>query len=227
MKRKILLILILGLLTGSNYFVARAATTAQPLSLILTWSASNYYPSNFEGRALPTPGTHVTLTLQGLRNGKVVDLSPYMITWFVDEEKMDFAQGLTEFTTKVGDTDSGNVFVRAEVTVDNETTPTETVGVPVVAPIVVIEAPYPNMQIVKNSTINLRATPYFFNTRTLDDYIFYWQVGDVKKNAGSTNVMSLTLTKSGSGSVVPVSSYVQERRNATNIIQTDLKLYVQ
>lgn len=198
-----------------------------PPQILLTWSASNFYPSTYHGRALPTPGTPVTISVALLQNGTFTDLSNVPITWYKNEEKLDSGTGLTQTTFQPGTGEVGNNFIRAELTLGDSTID-QSVLVPVTNPTVAIEIPYPYGSVDANSDITLRATPFFFNISSLQDLIFYWQVGDVKKDMGSNNSISVKVGNpfSGDQKKIPVSSYIQDKKDMTNIIKTDSYLYI-
>ena len=199
-----------------------------PPQILLTWSASNFYPSTYRGRALPTPGTPVTVSVALLQNGKFADLSNTSIAWYKNEERLDGGTGLTQVTFQPRSGEVGNNFIRAELSMGTSTID-QSVLVPVVNPSVAIEIPYPNSLVTANSDVTLRATPFFFNISSLQDLLFYWQVGDVKKDMGSNNSISVTIGSpfSGDQRKIPISSYIQDKKNMTTIIKTDSSLYIQ
>ncbi len=198
-----------------------------PPQALLTWSASNFYPSTYRGRALPTPGTPVTVSVALLQNGKFTDLSNTSVVWYKNEEKFDGGTGLTQITFQPSSGEVGNNFIRAELSVGTSTID-QSILVPVTNPSVAIEIPYPNSLVDASSDITLRATPFFFNITSLQDLLFYWQVGDIKKDMGSDNSISVKIGSpfSGDQRKVSISSYVQDKQNMTTIIKTDSSLYI-
>ncbi|MCL5114251.1 MAG: hypothetical protein M1604_00515, partial [Patescibacteria group bacterium] len=52
-----------------------SAQAANNYSAIITWRANDYYPSDFLGKALPTNGTTVSLSVIVLNNQKIQDAS--------------------------------------------------------------------------------------------------------------------------------------------------------
>lgn len=221
--------LVLAFLTLPSFVFGVTLTRAPqiPPQILLTWSAANFYPTTYHGRALPTPGTPITVSVALLQNGTFSDLSNTQIAWYKNEEKMDSGTGLTQITFQPETGEVGNNFVRAELTLGTSTID-QSVLVPVVNPSVAIEIPYPGASVDANSDVTLRATPFFFNISSLQDLLFYWQVGDVKKDMGSNNSISVKVGNpfSGDQKRIPVSSYIQDKKDMTNIIKTDSYLYI-
>lgn len=219
-------LLFLGLFSTASLSRAAKTTLAPqiPPQVILTWSASNFYPSNYRGKALPITQTPITVSVNLLQNGKFVDLGNTAITWYKSGDRTDTGVGLTQIVTTPDTNDVGNIFIRAGVALGDSTID-QSISIPIVQPTVAIEIPYPHSLIGANSDITLRAIPYFFNVASLNRFIFYWQVGDVKKNMGSEDSITLKIGGLSSQQTVPVSAYVQSKDDMTNIIKTDTNLF--
>jgi hypothetical protein len=208
-----------------------AATTPKtppiPPQVILTWSASNFYPSNYAGRALPSTQTPITVSAELLLNGKFTDISKAQINWYKLEDKIEGGVGLKQIVVIPDTNDLDSIFVRAEVVL-NDTTSEQSILIPISKPVVAIEIPYPHSVIDANTDITLRAVPYFFNISSLDRLIFYWQVGSIKKDMGSDNSIALKIgtPSTDAQKTVGVSSYVQSKDDLTMIIKTDTNLYI-
>ncbi|MEK7089367.1 MAG: hypothetical protein AAB920_00950 [Patescibacteria group bacterium] len=213
------------------FFFAHAAKTAPapqiPPQIILTWSAENFYPSNYRGRALPTIGTPITVSTEMLINGKSADLSQANIAWYNSGNQIDSGIGLKQTSLKPDTNDVDGIFVRAEITLGNIIAE-QSILIPISQPVVAIEIPYPHSIINANSDVTMRAVPYFFNVASLNRFIFYWQVGSIKKNMGAENSISLKISSpfSEAQKNVAVSSYVQSRDDMTNIIKTDTNIFI-
>lgn len=223
------LIVMMFVFTTSLHAATKAPTitTQIPPQIILTWNASSFYPSNFYGRALPSSGTPIDVSASLLINGKFVDTSNTNFVWYKSGDKLTEGVGLNQITTSVDDTTSGNVFIDVEATVGEETV-SQSIAIPLTQPIVAIEIPYPYKTITANTNVTLRAVPYFFNISSLSRLVFYWQVGDVKKNMGSENSISLKIGSpySDAQKKVSVSSYIQSKDDLTNITKTDIDLFI-
>lgn len=219
-----------------SFFPHSAFGAAAPLSdqalaassqVILTWNASSFHPSLYPGRVLPSPKSSFAVTASMLTGGKFADLSNRTVTWYENEDRIQSGTGLTAITITTNQDAGTNEVVRAEVAFGTSTV-SQSVVIPIAPPSVVIEIPYPGGQVKAGSQISLRATPFFFNISSLSDLIFYWQIGDIKKNMGSSNSISLSLgaLPGGSSQTISVSSYVQSKRDLTNIIKTDTSIGV-
>lgn len=157
------------------------AQTAAPY-LIVTWRAHNFYPSDFAGKALPTPGTTVTTALGVVSGGQPLDLSQAKITWFLDEEFLEEGKGLQETRFVARESSRGYQLVRVSIMNDRGTFE-GAVTVPVVAPQVVIEFPSFQGMARVGDEITARAVPYFFNVRSLGELSFAWQVNGAWRRA--------------------------------------------
>lgn len=204
-------------------------TTPQiPPQVILTWSAPNFHPSNFRGRVLPSADTIITVSANLLINGKFVDTSKAGFVWYKSGDKLNEGDGLSQITISPSVSDTNLIFIDVEVTL-GDIVAQQSISIPLTQPIVAIEIPYPNKTIPANTNITLRAVPYFFNVSSLDRFVFYWQVGDVKKNMGSENSISVKVGTpySAAQKNVAVSSYVQSKDDLTNIIRTNTDVFIQ
>lgn len=203
------------------------ATPQIPPQIILTWNASNFYPSNFRGKALPSIGTPITISASLLMNGKFVDTSNAKFVWYKSGDKLTEGDGLNQITSDVGTDGITTAFFDVEVTLGDAVV-NQSLAIPSTQPVVAIEIPYPRSTVDINANVLLRAVPYFFNVTSLDRLVFYWQVGDIKKNMGSTNAISLKISApySASQKNVAVSSYVQSKDDLTNITKTNTNLFI-
>jgi len=228
-KITLLVPVLLGFFITTPFIrAARVAPTSQiPPQVVLTWNAANFYPSNYRGRALPTIGTPTTISAELLVNGKFADLSKASVVWYKSGNQIDSGVGLKQTVVEPDNNDSSNIFIRAVVTL-NDITAEQSIVIPVSNPVVAIEIPYPRSTINANSEVTLRAIPYFFNISSLNRLIFYWQIGDTKKNMGAENSISLKISNppSEAQKTVVVSSYTQSKDDLTNIIKTDVNLFV-
>lgn len=195
--------------------------------LIITWKANNYYPINFEGRALPTPTTPITVSVEATIDGKLIDLSKSDISWFKDGKRFDFGTGLKESSFNAEETDVGSHFIRVAVLISGATIE-QTIKIPVVGPILVLEVPYLDRTIPEATTANLVSVPYFFNATSINDFIFSWQVGDLKQNTGSDNALAVNVGTpyTEDQRTVTVNSYIQNRNNPFEIVKLITDIFV-
>ncbi len=196
-------------------------------ALIITWKADNYYPINFEGRALPSPTTPVTVSVEGAVDGKLIDLSKADISWYKDGDRFDVGSGLKETSFNAEDTDAGSHFIRV-VAVINGVSAEQTIRIPVVSPVAVLEVPYPNKVVPAGTVANLVSVPYFFNASSITDFIFSWQIADLKQNTGSDNVLAINVGTpyTDDQRTVTVNSYIQNRNNPFEIVKLLTDIFV-
>lgn len=216
----------IALVSTTNVFAAPVVTPQIPPRLILSWSASSIHPSNYKGKVLPSLNTPIVVSVELLANGKFADISKTTIIWRKSGEVIKRGVGLKQIFIAPDSNDSSDVFIDAEVDFANNIVE-QSLLIPVVKPFVSIEIPYPNSVVRGDSDVTIRATPYFFNASSLDDLVFYWQIGDIKKNMEQNN--SITLKVSGAYSSqdsLPITSYVQSRDVLTDIIVTNKPLFV-
>lgn len=183
------LVLSLIILVGGSY---TALAQSQSSQAHITWKASNFYPSSFAGKALPTFGTPVTVTLEVTQAGALVDLSQAEITWELDGKFLTGGRNVKRatFTASKGVGETHFVRVAAERGSSSFGT---SVRIPVEAPSVSIGAPY----LVRTNlaeAISLRALPFFFNVSSLREMSFQWNVeGVVSERRTGDNTLSLSL----------------------------------
>lgn len=167
-----------------------ASAQRDPIQAFITWKALNFYPAYFEGKALPSLNSPVTLAVEAARNSVLLDLSQAEITWEVDGKFIAGGRGVKRatFTVRkgVGDTH----FARVSILLNRETFETS-LRIPVAASAVVIDAPYPEAR-GSGGGITLRALPFFFNAVSLSDLSFSWLIDGERASAGSDSELTIS-----------------------------------
>ena len=99
---------------------------------------------------------------------------------------------------------------------------------PVVTPVAVLEVPYPDKTVPAGSVVNLVSVPYFFNAASITDFIFSWQIGDLKQNTGSDNLLAVNVGTpyTDDQRTVTVNSYIQNRNNPFEIVKLLTDIFV-
>jgi len=210
----VIVLLVVGLLllvVGHWSLVAGAQTPAQ---VILTWQANNFYPADYAGKALATPNTPVTISVEVLRDGKLLDTSEGTFTWYVDEKLIDRAQGLKEILFTVKNPVGDSHFVRVAIKLENDVFENST-RIPVSEHVVAIEAPYPDKLVRAGSKALLQAMPYFFNVFSLEDLTFSWKINERVSEAGSDNqlILNVGTPQTEAQRTIQIISTVQNSRN--------------
>lgn len=169
---------------------ARAQSISQP---VISWQANNFFPSDYVGKALPSTGTRVSLSVMVIKGAKVLDLSGARIFWYVDEKLISREDEPTvafAVTKRGGDSHFVRVVVESkDGKFENST------RVPVVRPSLAVGIPYPNNTVPQNSELRLRAIPFFFNVSSLDGLKFSWRVGEERITSVSENELVLKVGK--------------------------------
>lgn len=190
-------------------------------SLFVTWKANNLFPSNFQGKALPSPGTSIDVSVEMAKNGVIADPAKTLFTWAVDGRNVVEGMGKNRFTFSAEKNADNAHFVRVTAETGSESV-NSSINVPVVAPFSVIETPFPFNSIPKNTRVSLRAVPYFFNVSSLQDLLFGWQMNDFKANMKQDNVLSFDVgdPNRNTAKEVNITSYTQNSLKDYEIIIT-------
>lgn len=181
----------------SIFFFSSTAAHAQTASspqFLLTWSAAgSYIPSSYQGKALPTYGSKVTAEFELISaQGQVLDLSQQTIYWYLDDNLIGGGVGVQKVTfLPVGEAPSGQD-LRVTIPDYNGNYLVHEVQIPMVTPVAVILAPYPNGQFSENP-LTVSAIPYFFNIPTASGLSYTWSVSG-QTSSGAENPESAVIT---------------------------------
>lgn len=195
-------------------------------NVIITWHADTFYPSTYQGKPLPTIGSKINLSVEAVSDGKFVDLSNSIIEWRKNGEKIARGSGLKNSSVIFSDADR-SYFVSAVVQY-NGTSVEKSINLPMTSPKLVLEIPFINKVVPKESDVSITAIPYFFNTRTFNDFSFSWQINSEKKGTGNNNKITIKTGTPGTGteSVVRIDGYVQNKSSLLEIIKTSDKIII-
>ncbi|MFH1192964.1 MAG: hypothetical protein V1656_01445 [Candidatus Jorgensenbacteria bacterium] len=187
------------------------AATQPPASanLILTWSADNFYPSDYEGKALPANGSSVSVSLETVKSGKLQDLKSVPIAWYLDGDWLSGGVGQKHASFVVTKAKGASHSLRAVAGLP-EGEAEQTVSVPIVAREIVIETPYRSgFTASAAKPIVFRAVPYFFNITSITDLLFSWTAGGDTRSASGDNELSVNLGGAQNQTTLPVSVAVR------------------
>jgi hypothetical protein len=129
--------LILVSFFAISLFSAHAQGAPQ---LYITWKVNNFYPINFEGRAFPSPGTPVTVSVESTIDGKMVYLSKAEISWYKDGNRFDYGTGVKESSFTAEELDTNSHFIRVRAVIGSATVE-KTIRIPVTKPIPIARYP--------------------------------------------------------------------------------------
>ncbi|MCL4391920.1 hypothetical protein M1413_01140 [Patescibacteria group bacterium] len=204
-----------------------SAQAANNYSAIITWRANDYYPSDFLGKALPTNGTTVSLSVIVLNNQKIQDASNLPILWYVDGNFMNGGVGESQTNFTVTKTAGDSHIVSVQIGAGGQTI-SASARIPVVNYRAVINAPYPAQTVNQNSTANLEIIPYFFNVNSFNDFLFSWTVNNLQNVTSTTdNTLSLKVGQIGATQNISIDASVQNTANAFEFAYGKTNLYVQ
>ncbi len=204
-----------------------AQATGNNYSAIITWRANNYHPSDFLGKALPTNGTTVSLSVIVLNNQKVQDSLSLPILWYVDGNFMNGGVGQSRTSFTVTKTAGDSHVVSVQIGVGGQTISAST-RIPVTSYKAVINAPYPAQTVNQNSTANLEIIPYFFNVTSFNDFLFSWNVNNLQNVTSTTdNTLALQVGQVGTAQNISINASVENSANAFEFAYGKINLYVQ
>jgi hypothetical protein len=220
--KKILVIIVL--LVTSYQLLVTGAAAQTPAQVILTWQANNFYPADFGGKAQAAKNTPITVAVEVLRNGRLVNLSEATFTWYVDEKLQGRGNGLKEISFTVNKLVGDSHFVRVSVQ-SGENIFESSIRVPVSKPAVVLEAPYPNQLVGNGDRPEITAVPYFFNINSFQNLNFFWQVnnGEVR-DSGNDNQLALNIGTVQAGEQIQVAGTARNRNNISETATARIRL---
>ncbi len=224
MKKYIYIFLLIFL---SVFVVAEAQTTSQGnnYSAVITWHANNYYPSDFAGKALPTNGTDVSLSVVLTKNQKIVDLSGVPIIWYLDGSFLTGGSGSYQADFRVTKKAGNYHTVMVNIQMPDQNVSAST-NIPISDYLAVIKSPYPAKVVQQNSTINLEVIPYFFNISSFNDLLFSWTInGFQKTDQSNDNSLSLNIGQASS-QPIGIDVYVENSANGYEFAEEKTNLYV-
>lgn len=218
-------ILILSAVTFS--IGVTSAQTIKNDRVILTWRANNFYPANYQGKALATPNTPITISAELTRNNKLLDLAQANFIWYVDEKFLTSGRAIKEILFPVKKLNGDDYFVRVKIDLGGEQFETA-IHIPVSGQGLIIESPHPRQLVKTDAKIGLEAIPYFFNVPSIKDLIFSWQVNDKDLVGGSDNKITINIGRpiTQDQRTIKVVGSVQNRINPLESARTNLNLTV-
>ncbi len=212
---------VIVLLTFTNVSFSQSNT-----QVIITWRANNFYPANFSGKPLPTPGTPVILDAEILNAGKLMDLSQANFTWYVDEKIISSGQGLKETVFNGQKTEGDDYFVRVAIELNGNKFENST-RVPAASPFIVIENPNADKNISPKSQASMEIIPYFFNVSSLDDLIFSWNINGNPVNSNNNQLtINVGTPQTPDQSIIQIGAFTQNRKNPLEFASAKTKLFI-
>ena len=220
------LLITLTLLAIGYWLLANDVSAQQSNQVIITWQANNYYPSDYQGKALATNFTPVSMSVELLKDGRLQDLSQASIGWFIDGKFINRAQGLKEILFTTNKIEGNNYFIQVSIDLNQETFE-GTARINIDSLQIVIENPHPNSTVQGGRSLIVQAIPYFFNITSLADLDFSWKInGEKISTDGNQITLNLGAIQPNSINAVQIDLFLQNNLKPLEISKAQLKLTV-
>lgn len=167
-----------------------AAGQSSAAEMHITWRAQTYAPPTYIGKLLPTAGARVTASVFAVQNGKLLDLTGKTVYWYLDDEFIEGGANQQTVEFRVPKDKNGTI---AELMVRLPNTAgglVNTIDIPIVAPHVAIDAPFPR-GVVSGPSFRVRARAYFFNTPSPAFLSYSWAVNNKEPSAEDPENLSV------------------------------------
>jgi len=175
-NKKTFLVLAITIFNLSFFNFSHAQTAPQ---FMVSWEASNYAPSWYEGKILPTANSKITVSFELINNGKPADLSDTKVRWYINDKLVKNevnGLGIKKITFLAPNYFGQPVDVRiAVVDFAGGGLIDKLLEIPVVRPEAVINVPYKNNEI-KTGNLIFNVLPFFFNTNNNENFSVQWSV---------------------------------------------------
>lgn len=142
------------------FFLYVGSASAQTASVLVSYSTKTTAPNSYQGKRLATRGEAVWLAASLLENGRLVDPSLVNWLWIVDGKTLQGGVGVATVSFLPESIVKNQISLRLLATYQGREYE-EILTIPLVAPALVVEAPYPNL-LIRDKAVSLKAVPYFF-----------------------------------------------------------------
>lgn len=156
--------------------VAENTASVNSFTAVLAWRADSFVPADYEGKALASVGSRVTVTaLPEIRGEKSEDL---LYTWYLDaESQVRNVVGEEEFSFFISK-NVRSVSVIVEVSNQSQSLSVkQAINVPVVRPSAALAPAGASLTIAPGAKTTVRAVPLYFHIASLNELSFVWSFG--------------------------------------------------
>jgi len=209
---------LIFLLTLALPFFTLAQTAPE---FMVSWRADSYVPPGYEGKALPSAGTRVTMSVELVDNGRLVDLSNQEIRWLINSRDLQAGLGRQTISLVV---DSIRSSQKVYITIADYkgANISHLVTIPRVPPEVVITSLAPG-QIISPGLHMITGRPFFFNVEKIGDLEFFWSAnGETLVGSDNLSQIELDTTQVPGGSRINLALLIRNimnpRENASRSI---------
>lgn len=146
-----------------GFSVTHAQTAAAAPQFFVTWRAiGSYAPAEYLGKILPDQTSQVIASLEIVANGKVIPLSRQIIYWYLDDTLIGGGVGAQSIVFHPFGDAPNNLELKASLPNYPGGALHYQISIPLVKPLAIIYAPYPNDTFSSNQA-TVEALPYFFD----------------------------------------------------------------
>ena len=205
------------------------------VNFYLIWSADTYVPYEYQGRALPSPGSKITV--EAIVNA-IGGTSSLKYSWFVEDifqsTKSGYGRNILSFYAN--QRPGGYQTIRVQIFNEDRTIFDEkTIKIPVIEPEVVVhlrgdhsmfsDRATKSSVIFSDKKLSFVAKPYFFSIKKLTDLTFEWRFAGHESTISSAygaNVLELNTNEKKDSKILEQTLGI-EIENKTNSFQKALQ----
>jgi hypothetical protein len=193
------------------------AQTTGP-EFMLTWQAANsYVPPSYAAKILPNQESPVTASVALISpQGQPIDLSGQTVNWYLDDNFLGGGIGAQKITFEPYGSAPSTLILKVELPDYPTGLLVYETSIPVVAPVAVIDAPFP-ANTFSAVPVAVQALPYFFNATSVAPLAFNWSVnGQTVANAENPEILQISLPKNTpSGFALGISLAIQDSNDSS------------
>ncbi|MBI2024520.1 MAG: hypothetical protein HYT03_00295 [Candidatus Harrisonbacteria bacterium] len=208
-------------------FVALVVNAQVAPELMVTWKANSYAPSAYQGKILPSNGSKIDVAVELIDRGSLANLTNVEIRWYVDGQFRESGNGLKNFSFNANQV-LGDQEIRVMIPSYRGVELRKTIIIPLAAPEVIIESPYPSNAVSALMT-TFRALPYFFNFPNLNQASFSWAANGISSRGtvADPDLLNLNLEDLPSGANVNLEVTVSNLLKPIEFITKSILLTIQ
>lgn len=170
--------LLLGIMAwGGAALMVSADTSTNTPQILVTWKSYSYSPDWYTGRNLPPADSAVSVSMDLIDKGKVVDLSNYDVYWYVGDNLISSGKNnravLVRASSQIGD----SLSLQVRLPSYKGLVLLKTVDIYTTQPKAVIDIPYPASKKVR-LPITVQAWPFFFSIKNSTNLNYDWQINN-------------------------------------------------
>lgn len=177
---------------GAVLLTQGVAGQSSAAEMHITWRAQTYAPPTYAGKLLPTAGARVTASVLVVQNGKLLDLTGKTIYWYLNDEFIEGGDNQQTIEFRVPKDKNGTIADLMVRLPDTAGGLVNTIDIPIIAPQVAIDAPFPR-GVVTGPSFRVRARAYFFNTPSPAFLSYSWGVNGKEPSAEDPENLSVAI----------------------------------